>query len=69
MLSAAIAYAWEHGCSAITGEFIPTAKNGQVSDVYTRYGFDPIETRADGSVLFGLGRAAAPVVVPDYLAC
>jgi FkbH-like protein len=67
MLSAAIAYAWEHGCSAVTGDFIPTAKNRQVRDVYARYGFDPIETGSDGSVLFGFARNAAPVVVPDYL--
>ena len=31
----------EHGCSKVIGEYIPTAKNKMVADIYSREGFEP----------------------------
>ncbi len=33
-----------NGCRRVIGEYIPTAKNGIVADLYTNFGFAPLET-------------------------
>jgi FkbH-like protein len=38
MFAALVRYAAENGYAHITGEYIPTAKNGQVADLYVRLG-------------------------------
>jgi FkbH-like protein len=47
-------HALDRACHVVIGEYIPTAKNGMVADVYERMGFTLTETRADGSKLYML---------------
>lgn len=47
-------HALDRACHVIIGEYIPTAKNAMVADVYERMGFTLTETRADGSKLYTL---------------
>ena len=49
MFSALAGFARRHGYKYIVGEYIPTAKNGQVATLYERLGFDPLP--ADGETL------------------
>ena len=40
MLAAALSFAAERNCTFGLGEYIPTAKNGQVSGIFEKYGFE-----------------------------
>jgi FkbH-like protein len=40
MISAALAFAVERQCEFALGEYIPTAKNNQVSEIYLKFGFE-----------------------------
>jgi FkbH-like protein len=40
MLAAALSFAAERQCKFALGEYIPTAKNGQVSGIFEKYGFE-----------------------------
>jgi FkbH-like protein len=42
------------GLSVVTGEYIPSPKNGMVSEFYSRFGFDRTAVESDGSVRFSL---------------
>ena len=57
MLASVFRHARQSGAAAVIGEFLPTAKNGQVADLFDRFGFERIEQREDGSRLY---RAAVP---------
>ncbi len=46
--------AGEMGCTRLTGEFKPTAKNSMVSEHYGRLGFDLLATNEDGSTQWTL---------------
>ena len=39
IVNAMITTAQEHGCSKVVGEYLPTAKNAMVADIYARLGF------------------------------
>jgi len=57
MLASLIRHARRAGVAAVIGEYLPTAKNGQTSDLFDRFGFERIEERKDGGRLY---RAAVP---------
>ena len=65
MFAALARYAAQNGYTHIIGEYIPTAKNNLVADLYARLGFTPIA--ADGSSRFfrwNVGRAfPAPAMI------
>lgn len=42
------------GCNQLIGEYRPTAKNGMVSELYQRLGFDLLATHDDGSTRWAL---------------
>ena len=44
----------ELGCTSLTGEYKPTAKNAMVSEHYRRLGFDLIDTNEDASTRWAL---------------
>ena len=48
MLGALMRYARNHGLRYVIGEYLPTAKNGQVSDLFDRLGFECIEKGPNG---------------------
>ena len=54
-LNRLVALARRHGLAAIGGEYIPTAKNVLVKDLFASLGFREVETRADGSSRWLLG--------------
>lgn len=47
-------HALDRACYVVVGEYLPTAKNGMVADLYDRMGFTLAETRADGSKRYTL---------------
>ena len=47
----------EAGCAAVTGSYIPTARNGMVADLYPRHGFAPAGAAGEAA-----GEAAEEVV-------
>ncbi|MCW1967071.1 MAG: HAD-IIIC family phosphatase [Anaerolineae bacterium] len=47
-------HALDRACYVVVGEYLPTAKNGMVADLYDRMGFTLTETRADGSKRYTL---------------
>jgi len=54
MLASVMDFANHVGARAIAGEYVPTAKNEQVKDLYDRLGFARIQDRGDGSVVYEL---------------
>jgi predicted enzyme involved in methoxymalonyl-ACP biosynthesis len=46
------------GASRIQGEYIPTSKNGMVSDLYQRLGFTIEDTTEAGATIWTLDLAA-----------
>lgn len=42
------AFAEKQGCSGICGEFVPTAKNGYVKELYSKLGFTSESNRENG---------------------
>ncbi len=49
-----VEYAKSAGKSLLTAEYIPTAKNAMVKDLYDGFGFERTETGEDGSVRYAL---------------
>ena len=52
MLASVMRHARHTGATAVTGEYLPTAKNGQVADVFDRFGFERVEDREDGGRVY-----------------
>lgn len=65
MLAGALRFAELNACRGIIGEFIPTAKNGQVSGIYAKFGFRVIQEDAGGRSVFI--RALDPFYAPEWL--
>jgi FkbH-like protein len=66
MIASLFDYARNSGVRTIAGEYIPTAKNGQVCDLYDRLGFTRVESRADGRAIYRLAVAnAGRLPLPD----
>ena len=59
MLASVCAFARATCARRVVGEFIPTAKNGQVRDIYPRFGFATVKDGPDGS-LYALPVQQAP---------
>jgi FkbH-like protein len=53
------------GASVLVGEYIPSPRNAQVADLYTRLGFDGPEAGAEGQV-WRRSLDAEPLSVPDW---
>jgi FkbH-like protein len=64
MFAALVRHARRRECEAIVGEYIPTAKNGQVSDLYERLGFRPV-----GDGVYHLEPLDAPFPTPEFIGC
>jgi FkbH-like protein len=62
MLAAALAFAADRHCEFVLGEFVPTAKNAQVSGIFEKYGF---ERQGDG--FFRCRVAAHQVTPPSWM--
>jgi FkbH-like protein len=54
MLASLIDFAQGVGARAIAGEYLPTAKNEQVKDLYPRLGFVRVQDRGEGSAMYEL---------------
>jgi FkbH-like protein len=67
MLGRAIEFAQTQGCAGVIGEFIPTAKNAQVRDIYPRFGFEPAGEHPDGRLLFRFATESYKSVVPPWM--
>jgi FkbH-like protein len=61
ILRALVAEARLLGVAAILGDYLPTARNGMVRDLYRRLGFSLVEERPDGGATWSLS-------VADYVA-
>jgi FkbH-like protein len=61
MLASVMRHARQTGVAAVTGEYQPTAKNGQVADLFDRFGFQRVEQREDGGRLYKVAVPAAEV--------
>lgn len=59
MFGALLERAKHHGCTRLVGEFIPTAKNKLVADLYDRLGFERIREDDDGRMVYALDIATA----------
>jgi predicted enzyme involved in methoxymalonyl-ACP biosynthesis len=67
MLSAAVDFARGAGCRQIIGEYIPTAKNQQVADIYSRFGFDLAESQSSGARVYRANPKALNIPKPVYI--
>ena len=54
MIASVIAWAQASGARVLRGDYLPTAKNDQVSSIYERYGFQPVQRSDDGAVSYQL---------------
>ncbi len=61
MFNAILNAARDLGYESVTGEYIPTAKNMLVTDLYDRLGFTRVGTDAAGTVSYALDATAAPL--------
>jgi FkbH-like protein len=61
MIASLCSYARSAGARAVTGEYVPTAKNEQVRDIYPRLGFETLRGGPDGG-LFELLLERAPLL-------
>jgi FkbH-like protein len=67
MFAALVRYAMENGYAHITGEYIPTAKNSQVADLYIRLGCAAAGQEGEGRLfLWEMGKVFS---VPSMIAC
>jgi predicted enzyme involved in methoxymalonyl-ACP biosynthesis len=48
------------GVRRLIGEYIPTAKNGLVKDLYSRLGFAPVKAGSNGTQVYELELEKAP---------
>ena len=67
MFAALARYAVENGFQHIRGEYIPTAKNGQVADLYARLGF--AEEAHEGEVRWFHWDTARGFATPEMIDC
>jgi FkbH-like protein len=67
MFAALVRYAAEHRYTHIRGEYIPTAKNSQVADLYPRLGCTP--AGAEGQSSFFHWDAGKPFASPAMIEC
>jgi FkbH-like protein len=68
MLFAAIRYARGRSLAYVIGEYIPTAKNGQVSHLYERFEFERLASDREGRSLFRYSVEQGGTALPDWLA-
>jgi FkbH-like protein len=54
VLNEIVFLASERGCTRVVGEYIPTAKNGMVSDLYPKLGFTHVRDEANGTQVYEL---------------
>ena len=54
MLASVMEFAQRVGARSIAGEYLPTAKNEQVKQLYDRFGFALVQDRGDGSAMYEL---------------
>jgi len=66
MIGALLRYARACGFQYVAGEYIPTAKNGQVSDLFDRLGFTRISDAADGTRKYQRSLAAVEFEIPKF---
>jgi FkbH-like protein len=59
MLTNVLRYARAAGVAVIEAEYLPTPKNGMVSGLYPRLGFEAMEEREGGAVRYRLDLASA----------
>ena len=64
LLGALAQHAFEQGCKTLVGEYIPTAKNGQVADFYASYGFQAIE---DNGQFWTLDLTKDHITLPEFI--
>ncbi len=55
----------ERGIGVLSGDYIPSRKNGMVADLFTRHGFAVTGSEADGTVHHTI--EAVGIAVPAYL--
>jgi FkbH-like protein len=55
------------GCSRLRGTYVPTARNGMVRDVYTRFGFDLV-AECDGTTVWEYDLAARGPIASRFIA-
>lgn len=67
MFAALVRYANQHGATHITGEYIPTAKNSQVADLYLRLGCTPADSRGESRYFRWEG--GKPFAAPEMIEC
>jgi FkbH-like protein len=67
MLGTALEHAVSRGCRWVTGEFIPTAKNAQVREIYLKFGFDPVTEDPDGRRIFRFDNEKYQPLVPTWM--
>jgi predicted enzyme involved in methoxymalonyl-ACP biosynthesis len=66
MFGALMRYARNHGLRYIVGEYLPTAKNVQVMDLFDRLGFKRIEEAPNGERKYQLDLLEQTFEWPDY---
>ncbi len=66
MLAAAHAHALQNGLKYLSGEYVPTHKNGQVRDLYARLGFELTGEDATGARKYRLPVREGAFPEPDY---
>ena len=52
VLNEMVRLARENNCSRLIGQYIPSAKNGMVRDLYTRMGFQPVREEEGGTQFY-----------------
>ncbi len=67
MFAALVRYAAGNRYACVVGEYIPTAKNSQVADLYARLGCTPLAQ--DGDSRFFRWEASRPFPAPAMIAC
>lgn len=68
MLAALLRHAREAGFSRVVGEFIPSAKNAPVQDLFPRLGFAPLEKPGSESRFYEWDLARTPEASPSGIA-
>jgi predicted enzyme involved in methoxymalonyl-ACP biosynthesis len=67
MLASLMGYAKAHMCQCLIGEYIPTAKNSQVRDLFDRLGFDRIAEEPNGVRRYSCDARRSGLVAPGFI--
>jgi FkbH-like protein len=67
MLSAVLRYARSRSLVYVVGEYVPTEKNGQVRDVYEKFGFERCSCDGKGRIVFRYALHQAECALPTWL--